>query len=144
MEFQCLWLTTAIQYKSWKTLLHNFPYPIKHKDYKDHLNNLVKKHITLCIWSEEEFMEVPLKLRKELSITHKPALLVVSERRFACKAFELGFSYCIHKSDIGKQLFSTLVDMLTPFFKPNLILPISMYFKICYCLDYRYPIFRKP
>ena len=119
MEFQCLWLTTSTQFDSWKALLTHLPFPLKHKNYNEHLNSINKKNVSICIWSEEEFFEVPISFREELSKTQKNALLIVSESRFACKAFELGFSYCIHESEIAKRLFSTVVDMLTPFFKPQ-------------------------
>jgi acyl transferase domain-containing protein len=119
MEFQCLWLTTSTQFDSWKALLTHLPFPLTHKNYNEHLTSINKKNISICIWSEEEFFEVPISFREELSKTQKNALLIVSESRFACKAFELGFSFCIHESEIAKRLFSTVVDMLIPIFKPQ-------------------------
>lgn len=123
MEFQCLWLTTPAQFKSWKALLANFPFPLQHLDYKSQLDKLSEQapvnSIAVCIWSEEELYQTPDRLRKLLSKTKKPSLLLVNEERFAHKAFELGFKFCIHKSDVRKTLFSTLSDMLTPYFSPQ-------------------------
>ena len=119
MEFQCLWLTTPTQFESWKTLLSHFPFPLHHLDYRNHLATQRKSSdvkISICIWSEEEFYQTPKALRKLLAKIQKPSLLVVTQSRFAYKAFELGFSHCLHKSELTLKLYHTVVEMLTQYF----------------------------